>query len=606
MTFLESGFSRVGFAGLTAFFLTLLVTPIVRRIAVLSGCVDRPAHDRWGRRAIARLGGVGMFLTFLVSALLWLPIDRSMISFLIGLALVFLLGFIDDLRRIPPYTKLIGQLLIGCVMVFNGINITLIPMVWLAIPLSILWFVLVMNAFNLLDNMDGLAAGVAGIASGFCLWHAVNSQQWTVAILAAIVSGSCLGFLRYNFPPAKIFMGDSGSHLLGLSLAALALMGSWHHSTQLLSILTVPTLVLALPIFDTCFVTIQRLMHRQHPFSGGTDHVSHRLAVLGLSARQTVTVLYVVSAGLGLLSVVSTQMKPLAVMALWLSVITALLLIGRYLAQVEVYRLEPPVGSPLTGSDAIPQKATLIETMLMHKRRLLEVLVDFLLICSVYVFAHLLRFEGSWDKDLQKLVIQSLPLILFVKLSCFAACGLYRGLWRYVGLSDIVTVFKATSLGSISSALALLYLWRFEGYSRAVFIIDGMLTFLAVGGSRVIERLLNEWISGASAQINTLIIGAGDTGAAVLRSIKCGGMNKRRVVGFLDDSPMKHGESILGVFVLGNRKMLPELVDAYHLQEILVAIADPPADLLEEVRACCQPRGLSWRTVSQSVLLSHE
>jgi len=333
---MAQGFGVPLLAGLTAWGFTVILTPIIRWLALHRGWVKRPLEDRWGRRVTARLGGVAMFLGFLAAAALWVPLERSWAGVLVGTALVFVLGLVDDLRRLFPYTKLLIQLLIGCVMVISGIQIELFETPWLSVPLSILWFVFVMNAFNLLDNMDGLAASIGAIAAAFCALHAGLAGQETVAMLAVIVGGVCLGFLWYNFPPAKIYMGDSGSHFLGLSLATLSLLGTWHHSTQLLSVLAVPVLVLAVPIFDTVFVTVQRLRHGQHPFVGGRDHVSHRLAVLGLSTRQTVIALSSVSAGLGVLSVMLVHLKPLTALLIWLGVVVMVIWIGRYLAQVKV------------------------------------------------------------------------------------------------------------------------------------------------------------------------------------------------------------------------------------------------------------------------------
>jgi UDP-GlcNAc:undecaprenyl-phosphate GlcNAc-1-phosphate transferase len=592
--------STIGLAGVTSLGFTFALTPLVRLIAVRFGWIAKPVEDRWGRRIVARLGGAAMFLGFMGGALLWVPLEPTVRGLLVGVTLVFALGLLDDLRRMPPYTKLVAQLLIGCAVVISGIRITLGPWAWLSIPLSVLWFVLVMNAFNLLDNMDGLAAGVGAIAAGFCALHAALASQWTVATAAAVVSGVCLGFLHYNLPPAKIFMGDSGSHLLGLSLAALALMGSWHHSTQLLSVLAVPTLVLAVPIFDTCFVTVQRLTHRRHPFAGGTDHVSHRLAILGLSARQTVIALYGISACLGLVSVVSASLKPLPTLAIWLAVLTGLILFGRYLAQVNVYRLEPQPNEFRLSEQG--KSTTFIDTMLLHKRRLVEILVDFCLLSSTYVFAHLLRFEGLLSGDLQQLIVQSLPIILVIKLACFAGCGLYQGVWRYLGLSDILTVFKAVTFGSILSSVALLYLWRFEGYSRAVLIIDWMLTFFAVGGSRVLERVLNQWIGAVGEQgVPVLIIGAGDTGERVLRYFTYEGRSTRRIVGFLDDDARKHGNRIHGSLVLGGRERLPETLQGYRIREVLIAISDPPGELLQYVQQHCERLGVTWKVVTAGV-----
>lgn len=589
--------TSLGLAGLTAFVLVYGLTPLVRRIALRQGLVAKPASDRWGKRVVARLGGVALFVGFLAASLAWIPMRHPVPGFLLGCALVFAFGLSDDVHRMTPYTKLLFQLTVGALMVLTGIRIELISWPWLAIPLSVLWFVFVMNAFNLLDNMDGLAAGVGAIAAGFYVLHAAWSGQWMIATMAAIVSGACLGFLRYNVPPAKIFMGDAGSQLLGLSLAALALLGSWYHSTQLLGVLLLPTLVLAVPIFDTCFVTIQRLAYQRHPFQGGKDHVSHRLAILGLGPRQTVVALYGFSVGFGLLSLISLSLRPLLVLVMWLLALTVLLLMGAYLAKVKVYELQRiPFGVPVQPS---VRPTTLIDTMLLHKRRLLEILIDFSLICCAYVTAYVLQFELALTAEQQRLIVQSLPIVIVVKLSCFMSLGLYRGVWRYVSLSDVMTMFKAVTLGSVCSAVALLFLWQFSGYSRAVFVIDWLLLFLGVSAARVAERLLNEWIvSAAEGAQPVLVIGAGDTGELVVRQMKRNGQWKRRVVGFLDDDPRKQGNRIHGRTVLGTRAALPTTLQMYQVREVFIAMGQPPEELIRQVKEACERQGVQWRVIT--------
>jgi UDP-GlcNAc:undecaprenyl-phosphate GlcNAc-1-phosphate transferase len=586
-------------AGGTAFAVAFALTPLVRLAAVRRGLVGRPTEARWGRRLTARLGGVAMLLGFLAATLAWVAPSAPVVALLIGTVLAGALGLLDDVRGLPPYTKLVGQLIVGCIVVLGGIRLEAIPWLWLSIPVSVLWFVFVMNAMNLLDNMDGLAAGIGALAAASCLAHGVVTGQGLVVSLAAVVLGACLGFLQFNFPPAKIYMGDVGSHFLGLSLATLAILGNRAPSTHLLGVLAVPVLLLAVPIFDTCFVTVQRLVHRQHPFVGGRDHVSHRLAILGLSTRQTVLALYGVSAVVGLLSLVSASWQPLPTLALGAAVLTALLVFGMYLTKVNVYReARGPLPAPVS-----PRKpVTLIETMLLHKRRLVEVLVDFGILSSAYVVAYLLRFEGQLTADLQQLIAQSLPVLLVVKLGCFAGCGLYRGVWRYMSLADLTRIFRASVLGSVLSSLALLFLWRFEGYSRAVLVIDWTLSFLGVAGSRVVERLLDEWIVSAQpADRPVVLIGAGDTGERVLRYLRYEHTPRRRVVGFLDDDRLKHGSHIRGVPVLGDRSRLAALLRQHDVREVLVAIADPPGELLEHVRRTCEPLGVGWKVVTAGV-----
>ena len=583
-------------AGVTAFAITFCATPIIRILAVRRGWSTRSAEDRWGRRVVARFGGIAIFAGYMAAAFLWVPLEPRVVGILIGLALVVVVGIADDMRRMPPYTKLLLQLLVGCAVVGLGVRIHVETWTWESVPLSVLWFVLVMNAFNLLDNMDGLAAGVAAIAAGFCAFHAIVAQQWTLVALAAILGGACVGFLQFNFPPAKIYMGDTGSHFLGLGLATLMPLSSWHYPAPLIGILAVPVLVLAVPIFDTCFVTIQRLLHRQHPFVGGTDHVSHRLAILGLSTRQTVMALYGISISVGLVSVLSASMRPLSALALWCVVVTVLIAFGRYLGRVNVYQLE----SVATAAGPMPaQPVTRIETLLLHKRRLLEVLIDFIIICGAYLSAHLLRFDGVLSAHIQGLLVRSLPIILVIKIACFLASGLYRREWHRPDLSDVVVVLKAVTFGATLSSIALLYLWRFEGYSRAVLLIDWMICLLAVGGSRMAERLFDEWIGSASAQgTPVLIVGAGQTGERVLRYLKDIRHSGRRVAAFLDDDPRKIGLQIHGVRVVGTRRRLPELLAELEIGEVLIAITDPPAELLRDVQESCRARGVRWNIVA--------
>ena len=569
---------------------SVLLTPLVRKFAVMANCVARPSQDRWGHRAIARLGGIPIALGFLAATAFSARQEPRLWYLLSGGVLMLTVGLADDFRRLHPYSKLITQIIASCLVATGNIQIaTTFP--WLTIPLTIGWLVLVMNAFNLMDNMDGLAGGIGVIAAVFCTWRALQEGQGLTAILSVSLAGATVGFLIYNLPPAKIYMGDTGSQVLGLGLGAISLMGTWHQPTHLLGIVALPTLLLAVPIFDTCFVAVQRMLHGRHPFQGGTDHLSHRLGILGLTTRQVVFTLYGISACLGVLSVLLAREGPIVIIGVWLLAAGIFLLGGAYLSRVRVY--SGPV-LPVPGP-----RFTLIETMLLHKRRIVEVLVDFVLICASYVIAHSLRFEANITPDLENLILQSLPWIIVVKMLCFFLCGLYRGVWRYASVTDLVNIFRAVTLGSVFSALTLLYLWRFQGYSRAVFIIDGLLLFVMVGGARITERLLNEWVS-ASLQdaIPVLIIGAGDSGELLLRQLKQGLKMRRRVIGFVDDDFTKQGSRIHGVPILGSRRDLGRIVKEFGICEVLIAIRQPPPDLLQQIQGYCEENGIAWRVVT--------
>ena len=585
---------QVLLAGCAAYLFARVATPWVRRLAMAAGCISRPKEDRWGRRFVPRLGGLVISIGFLGATAWAARQDPRMTGLLLGGVLITVAGMVDDFRRMHPNTKLVAQILTGCIVVLYGVRVD-IGISWLSIPLTIGWLVLVMNAFNLMDNMDGLSAGIGAIAGSFCALHALYAGEPLIAMVALGLTGATLGFLHYNLPPAKIFMGDTGSQVLGLGLGALALMETWHQPARLLGILSLPTLLLAVPIFDTFFVMIQRLLHGRHPFQGGTDHLSHRLGFLGLSPRQVVFMFYSLTIAFGILSMIPITDEPLAIIGIWLGASGVLLLLGAYLAKVRVY----------TGPETPPPEAkvTLVETMLMHKRRILEMAVDFAFICACYVMAHALRFEATFTPDIEALLLQSLPWVIAVKMLCFFSFGLYRGVWRYISLPDLANILKAVLAGSVLSALVVLYLWRFEGYSRAVFIIDGTLLFLAISGARLVEPMLNEWINAAVQRATqVLIIGAGDTGELLLQQLKLEREGTRRVVGFLDDDRSKRGNSIHGLPILGTRHDLGRIVQAYRVQEIFIALRRPPEDLVRQIQGYCEENGLLWRIVSSWAL----
>lgn len=576
-------------AGLGAWLFSLLLTPLVRKLAISVGCVARPTHDRWGHRVVARFGGIPIALAFLAAVGWGVLHDPRLIGLLLAGVAMLAIGLADDLKPLHPYSKLVAQIIAGCGVVLPGLQFQ-IGVSWLAIPLSIAWLVLVMNAFNLMDNMDGLSAGIGAIGAALCTWHAVQAHQGLIAIISASLVGATLGFLRYNLPPAKIFMGDTGSQVLGLGLGAMAFMGTATHSTRLLGILALPTLLLAIPIFDTLFVTFQRLLHGRHPFQGGTDHLSHRLGVLGLTTRQVVLTLYGLSAGFGALSLFLSSQNPIVISGAWLLAAGLLLLVGAYLSRVRVYT-EPP---------ALPARSqvTWIDTMLLHKRRIFEVCVDFVLICASYVTAFALRFEATITGDLELLILKSLPWIIAIQMFSFFSNGLYRGMRRYTSLPDLVNIFRAVLLGSALSALIVLYLWRFEGYSRAVFVIDGLLLFVTISGARVAERLINEWITASVPDtIPALIVGAGDTGELLLRHFKQTSPPKYRVVGFLDDDLLKGGVRIHGIPVLGSRQNLGRIVQQHQVRGVFIAMRRPPEDLVRQIQGYCEENGLSWKVI---------
>ncbi len=284
-------------------------TPIARWVANRTGTVDRPAQRKLHLEPIPLLGGVAMYAAFLLALLLFG--DRfyvpQLVGIFVGATLVSFLGVWDDRQPLRPLLKLAGQVLAALILVASGIRVHLLQIPWADVAITLVWVVGITNALNLLDNMDGLSGGIAAIAAAFYLLLAAISGQYLVGSLAAALLGACLGFLRYNFNPASIFMGDAGSLFLGFVLAAVGIKLRFPDNTYAVTWM-VPVLVLGVPIFDTTLVVISRLRRGVNPFTtAGRDHVSHRLVARGWTQREAVMALYLAACALGALAIFVSQ-----------------------------------------------------------------------------------------------------------------------------------------------------------------------------------------------------------------------------------------------------------------------------------------------------------
>lgn len=301
-----------------AFAVSLLVayvmTPPVKRFAEKVGAIDVPRDNRRVHdHPIPRMGGLAIFIGFVLSLIFFVPMSTKVLGLLVGSVIIAVMGGVDDIVSLNPWVKLAGQIVaalvaIRCGLVFDVIsnpNIfaeeTYIEIGWLSIPLTMLWIVGCTNAVNLIDGLDGLAVGVSAISSMTMLIVSLFVSEPVVSIILAALTGACLGFMPYNLNPAKIFMGDVGSQLLGFVLSTASIMGLF----KLHAIITffVPLLALALPLADTIFAFFRRILHGQSPFKADKGHFHHRLLAMGLNQKQVVAVLYGISAVLGLLAV---------------------------------------------------------------------------------------------------------------------------------------------------------------------------------------------------------------------------------------------------------------------------------------------------------------
>ena len=308
-------------ASLVSFLISYFMTPYVKRFAELVGAVDQPNARRINKVPIPRMGGLAIFLGFVLTALLFAPLNTQVTGIMLGAAIIAMMGEVDDIVSLNPWVKLAGQIVaavvvIRCGVAFNAVS-SLNPLAeeptieigWLSVPLTILWIVGCTNAVNLIDGLDGLAVGVSAISSVTMLVVSLIVSEPIVSLLLAILTGACLGFMPYNLNPAKIFMGDVGSQLLGFVLSTVSILGLF--KLQAIITFLVPLLALALPLADTTFAFFRRILHGQSPFHPDRGHLHHRLIDLGMSQKQAVALMYGISAVLGLTAVLIAGKNPL-------------------------------------------------------------------------------------------------------------------------------------------------------------------------------------------------------------------------------------------------------------------------------------------------------
>jgi UDP-GlcNAc:undecaprenyl-phosphate GlcNAc-1-phosphate transferase len=404
-----------------------------------------------------------------------------------------------------------------------------------------------------------------------------------------------VGFLVYNSHPASIFMGDSGSMFIGFFLASAALINlAGGRSRSFVPVLAVPILVLFIPIFDTTFVTILRKLSGRAASQGGRDHTSHRLVALGLSERRAVLMLYVLAAVSGLLAILVSRLKPDVGIALLVLFTLGLTFLGIYLARARGYNEDEQV---LVSRDN-PLFAFLVD--FSYKRRIFEVLLDVVLIVLGYWSAYALAFGPFSDSPAWTLFLRTLPVLVVVRLAAFLVFGVYRGIWRYTSMDDLMTFAKAVAAGSIVSITIILFKFRFAGFSRAVFVIDALVMLLLLAGSRIAFRFFRKVLPavGTKNGRRVLIYGAGDAGELLLREL----LNNRDLryapVGFMDDDGTKHGKLIHGYRVFGGNGALAKIITEQQVEQILISSPKISAERLAEIWSACDANNIELRRMS--------
>jgi len=528
---------------------------LTKNLAYRRGWVAKPVQDRWHKKRIALFGGVGIFAGFIGAnaTLLTSVTSRDTLMMmgvlLVGASIIFLVGLVDDVRGLKVAHKLVIEIVVASLPVMFGFVWQFTPWHMVNVVATYFWFIGIMNAVNMLDNMDGLSSGIVMISTMtiIIIQEMPNNSPGDHLYLGVALAFlfSTLGFWIFNRYPATIFMGDSGSLMLGYVLAFLAipsyLNGYMGSSSSILALL-LPVSILAVPIFDTCFVTIIRKLNDLPASQGGRDHSSHRLVGLGLSESQAVNLLY----GLGIMGGVIAVL-----MSRWPEYVTVFLVIyavmlglfGVYLGKVKVY---PEMVNGGRGY------WTPIVSELFYKRNAAEVMLDIIIIVASYYLAYLLRFEDAL-KENSVTYVQSLPLVVASCILSFYQNRIYEGIWKFISVKDCLRYLKSSIMGTIGAVLLITLIYRFDNYSRTVFVIFNLLLFTSLAGSRLFFRLIDNVLAERQGNLGRRIViyGAGEGGKALYEeTIRNQAYRDYKVIAFVDDDASKHKRSIAGVSIV--------------------------------------------------------
>ncbi|RJQ78735.1 MAG: glycosyl transferase [Desulfobacteraceae bacterium] len=563
-----------------AFGLSAILTPLIRSIAIKKSWVAAPTQDRWHQHPTPSMGGIAI-ISAIILPLIFMADFGSVIEqvmkkngfgdtpslsavLIMGSIFLFGLGLFDDLHNIKPHNKLIGQILAASLVVFLGFRLHWFTSMTLDTMATLFWIVGLTNAFNLIDNMDGLCAGV-GFVAAICLTVLFYPLALEPFLIALVLAGAMGAFLIYNFNPAKIFMGDCGSLVIGFSISVLSLSYSEIPSTQTLARITVPILLLLVPILDTTLVTVIRVLSGRKASIGGRDHTSHRLVLMGFSEKKAVLMLCGIGAVAGFAAVFVSRTDTWTSPAVIIPVLIAITLMGIYLSQLRVY--------PEKEFSILRNRSfTPILMELTYKRQMLLVVFDSILIAFSYYMAYRLRFEGDAFVQYFKLFLRSLPAVIACKMLVFFGMGIYRGIWGYISANDVSLHLKASIIGTLVSMLALTVIYGFGEFSKGIFVLDWLFTtglLLGVRGSfrLFIETQKRKTLSGEKV----VIYGAGRAGELLLREILNNKNLKVVPIGFVDDDELKKGRNIQGFPIIGTFEEFKQNYQQHQIKGMLIS-----------------------------------
>ncbi len=550
--------------GLIAFLCALAVsyagTRLLLRRPPTRGFVDVPNERSSHARPKPRIGGVaivGAFFAAIAVTAPFTPVLRPAAPFVIGAAILFVTGLADDWRRVSVALRLVAQTAAAAAAIGGGLVLrhAVLPVVGeislgpLAVPFTAVFIVASINFYNFIDGIDGLAAGSAFIASVFLALAAVAVGQPVFALVYLAVAGSALGFLQFNFPPSKLFMGDSGSTFFGYFFATMAIAGN--AATPSIPVF-VPLLILSSLYLDAGLTVITRFARRERLFQAHRTHYYQRLLSIGLNHKQVTMLEYLITTMLGASALVYMKAGSFFapfVCAIWLAVFTLAIL---------------KIRSSERGG-----------RMFWERRALFVIAADFAAIVVAYVGAYFLRMNFRFTQAEGNAMLQALPLVVIVRSACFFKYGLYRSVWKYTSTADVVRVIKAVTAGSAIILTAVVLLYRFVAFPRTLFIIEYVLLILLVLGARFSMRLFHE--IGREPQGDDsrryAVIGADDAGERAARELNARGP-RRSVVCFVDDDPRRIGLLLHGCPIEGPADSLADICRRHRVDALVYAVDD--------------------------------
>lgn len=556
--------------GVVSFILSLLITPLVIKLANLKGWIVKPREDRWNKTPTALMGGIAIFFSFLITILFssffykfnWLIISTF--------GIMFVIGIIDDLLEVKPIIKLLSQVFCAFILINNGYQFGAGQLEWLGIILTFFWIIGITNSINLLDNMDGLAAGITAIITLFSAILSYVSSDYSTAIISLIIFGSTLGFIKYNFNPAKIFMGDAGSLFLGYSLAYLSLSIQKNtHSSSLLLTLLLPLTLMAIPIFDTTLVTIKRIISGRRIDQGGKDHTSHRLVALGFSEKKAVLILYVITVIWSIVALLFYKINNLSFIIPLVSLLIIFLsFFGLFLAYVRVYsEQEESTAYYRSRGEKLSNENPVFRFLLMNKKIFVGFIFDILAIYSSFIIISLVLKIDFTQKN-----YEILSIAIFLKLIVFFISNLYKRSWRYSSILDFGVYFTSNILASFLLYTIIYFTYGKTVFTNIFFVTDFALCFILISFIRVIFKLIQETLTLLKNTNNKIVIyGAGDLGYLLTKQLILNEQSNLKPVAFIDDDKDKLDTKINSIPVCGTIENAKKICVKYEAKTLLIA-----------------------------------